>query len=110
MSTNTPADDDNELMIICQPYRMFSDKVIPGSKVIRAGCNHLAWISPQGQLFVHEHPDTKIACLQCKPKNVVANYRVPGAREAALAAFGEGVDVEHYDRTLSRLNLKEWPE
>lgn len=107
MSSNTSNDD--ELIIVCQVYRTFADRVIPGTRMIRASCGHLAWLSPQGQAFLDEHPSTVTVCFHCPPKDVKAHYRVPGSRAAMLAEFGDDVHKLPSERSMVRHNIQEWP-
>jgi hypothetical protein len=106
MSTNTTGDDEDDLfIIICQPYACYDEifHMSPNSHVARATCGHLVWLSPQSELFLLDHPDTTTSCIACKPETD-KNFLVPGARDAAVVAFGPDADD-----VIARSNLEEWP-
>lgn len=114
MSDASEADEvtEEQFVVVLQTYRTFTDVTIPGSRMARAGCKHLAWISPQGLEFLTKYPKAATVCEDCQPdpKVLTAQYRIPGAREAAIAALGEGDEyVRRFDAMLKRRNIGEWP-
>jgi hypothetical protein len=60
---------------------------MPGSvKVTCVLCRRDASLSPQGQAFVSQKPDSVIVCTECgRLAQVTPTRLVPGAAEAALA-------------------------
>jgi hypothetical protein len=112
MSTNTSGNEPKEdvFVVICQPYGCYDEifRMPPDTHITRAGCGHLIWITPPGEIFLLNHPEALTTCFACQPE-ADENYLVPGARDAAVLAFGHSKDVARFDRYIKRNNITEWP-
>jgi hypothetical protein len=108
---STAEQSEDPLVMVMLPYRSWRDnaKAMPGAHVHRAGCGHQAWISPQGEAFLLDNPLTETVCLDCKPKDISREYIVPGAVEAAEAAFGpDSQPVTLYRQYIHHNQIREW--
>lgn len=86
----------------------------PGSQVVRAGCGHLGWMSPES-LPLHVGRNVRTVCMACLPADVAAQraagedvyaVAVPGALEAIERQFG-GYYAAQVRAGMARMGIAE---
>jgi len=85
--------DEEPAFLVVAPFRTHLDVVAyPTSRMIRANCGHLAWLSPQGE---HMVAVAYTCCSDCAQEVLIdesaghERRAVPGAIEALRALHGD---------------------
>jgi hypothetical protein len=88
-------DEEEVPFLVLQPYGSHREIVLyPTSRIVRANCGHLCWLSPQGEPMLATAYTICIPCQEATyfPTGDPEDMRtVPGAVEALGALWGDEV-------------------
>lgn len=100
--------DDVAEFLILAPYRHHLEVAhYRESRIIRANCGHLAWLSPQGEPYVEKR---YTCCEDCGQEAIsgpdAENYVLPGVLDYLQRLHGDEA-VQEAREKMRRLGVKE---